>query len=83
MLDVGEASPLHDLLLHEGTQPLRTLYEEDFGKPVADLLLLRPAHHRRRRRMAAELRRWSRVMQGEAAAGSRQCSNHHGVFVSY
>eukprot|EP00877_Chromochloris_zofingiensis_P014294 jgi/Chrzof1/9118/Cz03g36190.t1 len=38
VLDASEHSPLHGLLLHEGTRPLRTVYEEDFGNAVADIL---------------------------------------------
>jgi hypothetical protein len=80
-----QASPLHDLLLHEGTEPLRTVYEEDFGQPLAELLLLRQPQQRRRRRMSAELQRWSRVLAAEAAG--RQCSSSraadHGLYVSY
>eukprot|EP00878_Enallax_costatus_P037386 GHUV01042225.1.p1 GENE.GHUV01042225.1~~GHUV01042225.1.p1 ORF type:complete len:255 (+),score=76.54 GHUV01042225.1:332-1096(+) len=93
VLDVGVHSPLHDLLLHEGTEPLRTLYEEDFGKPVADLLLLQQ-QHRRRRRLAAEQQRLHRVYARVAAKGSRQLSARlagqgqvqdlsHAVYVSY
>ncbi|KAF6259508.1 hypothetical protein COO60DRAFT_1700794 [Scenedesmus sp. NREL 46B-D3] len=84
VLDVGEASSLHALLLHEGTRPLRTVYEEDFGQPLAELLLLRQPHHRRQRRTSAEVQRWSRALAAEA--GSAQCSRsarHHGVYVSY
>jgi hypothetical protein len=79
-----QASSLHDMLLHEGTEPLRTVYEEDFGQPLAELLLLREPLHRRRRRMSAEVQRWSRALAAEASG--RQCSNrvqHHGVYVSY
>ena len=88
MLDVGQGSPLHDLMLHEGTEPLRTLYEEDFGQPVADLLLLKQPH-RRRRRVTAEQRRLKRNMI--AAAGTPlqhsdfgiSSSQYQGIFVSY
>lgn len=87
VLDVGEASPLHDSLLHQGTQPLRTVYEEDFGTPLAELLLLRQPHHRRRRRMAAEVQRWSRVLAAEAGGVAvGRCSSsvqQHGLYVSY
>jgi hypothetical protein len=79
-----QASSLHDLLLHEGTEPLRTVYEEDFGQPLAELLLLREPHHRRRRHMSAEVQRWSRALAAEAGGG--RCSSsarHHGVYVSY
>lgn len=36
-LDVSPDSPLHDALLHDGTRPLRTVYESDFGEPAADV----------------------------------------------
>jgi hypothetical protein len=42
VLDVGPASPLHWSLLHEGTRPLRTVYEEDFGPSLADVMFLPP-----------------------------------------
>ena len=42
-LDVGAASPLHGALLHDGTRPFRTVYEEDLGAAVADVLFLPPA----------------------------------------
>jgi hypothetical protein len=31
------------MLLHEGTKPLRTLYEEDFGRSIADVLYFPPS----------------------------------------
>lgn len=46
VLDVGAASPLHASLLHEGTRPLLTVYEEDFGRAVADVLFLPPTGRR-------------------------------------
>lgn len=84
VLDVGADSPLH-ALLHEGTQPLRTVYEDDFGQTVADLLLLKEQHRRRRSLKAAqhlEQQRWRRLLQtdGVAAACAGDVS---GVFVSY
>lgn len=87
MLDVGVHSPLHNLLLHQGTEPLRTLYEEDFGKPVTDLLLLQQ-NYRRRRRIAAEQRRLDRFYAGVAARGhgilaARVARQDHAVYVSY
>jgi hypothetical protein len=42
VLDVGRRSPLHAMLLHEGSQLLRTVYEEDLGSSLADLLYLEP-----------------------------------------
>lgn len=42
VLNVGTHSPLHHMMLHEGTKPLRTLYEEDFGRSIADLLYFPP-----------------------------------------
>ena len=42
VLDVGTRSPLHHMLLHEGTKPLRTLYEDDFGRSIADVLYFPP-----------------------------------------
>jgi hypothetical protein len=38
VLDLSERSPLHAGLLHEGTAPLRTVYEADFGQPLAEVL---------------------------------------------
>ncbi|GBF95812.1 hypothetical protein Rsub_08248 [Raphidocelis subcapitata] len=40
VLDVGEGTPLHSQLLHDGTRPARTVYEEDFGQPVADVFYM-------------------------------------------
>lgn len=83
VLDVGPSSPLH-ALLHEGTEPLRTVYEEDFGTAVADLLLLQQPHRRRRSLSAAqqlEAQRWHRFQSQQALAA---CSaDTSGVFVSY
>lgn len=42
VLDVGRRSPLHAMLLHEGSQLLRTVYEEDLGTSLVDLLYLEP-----------------------------------------
>lgn len=36
-LDVGAAGVLHNGLLHEGTQPLSTVYESDLGLPICDI----------------------------------------------
>jgi hypothetical protein len=84
VLDVGMSSPLHGLL-HEGTEPLRTVYEEDFGTAVADLLLLQQPHRRRSSLKAAqhlEAQRWHRLMQSQQAVAS--CSaDTSGVYVSY
>lgn len=84
VLDVGADSPLH-ALLHEGTEPLRTVYEEDFGQSVADLLLLRQPHRRRRSLTAAqqlEARRWQALADSKKALAA--CSaDASGVFVSY
>lgn len=88
MLDVGEASPLHSLLLHPGTRELRTVYEEDFGHSLGDLLLLRPP--RRRRSAAAELAAWHSTLLRDARNGGREqhparCSEaqqHHGLYVT-
>lgn len=84
VLDVGSSSPLHELL-HEGTEPLRTVYEEDFGTAVADLLLLQEPYRRRRRLKAAqhlEAQRWHRLIQSQQALDA--CSaDTSGVFVSY
>lgn len=84
VLDVGPSSPLH-ALLHEGTEPLRTVYEEDFGTAVADLLLLQQPHRRRRSLSAAqqlEAQRWHRLIQSQQALAA--CSaDTSGVFVSY
>jgi hypothetical protein len=89
-VSAAQASPLHDLLLHEGTQPLRTVYEDDFGRPLAELLLLRQPQQRRRRRMSAELQRWSRALAAEAggsgSSAAEKCSSsarQHGLYVSY
>lgn len=88
VLDVGADSPLHDLLLHEGTEPLRTLYEEDFGKPVADVLLLQQPR-RRRRQLAAEQLRLRQLYASISAAGQNRKlitatqGQDLGVYVSY
>ncbi len=37
---MGFSSPLNQSLLHEGTRPLRTVYEEDFGRQLAEVLYL-------------------------------------------
>eukprot|EP00879_Flechtneria_rotunda_P005673 GHRR01005972.1.p1 GENE.GHRR01005972.1~~GHRR01005972.1.p1 ORF type:complete len:456 (+),score=150.16 GHRR01005972.1:145-1512(+) len=88
VLDVGERSPLHDLLLHEGTRPLRTVYEEDFGQPVADLLLLvqgQPRRVRRRKVSAEEARRPHRLLEAarSAARPNSLSSMINEVLVSY
>lgn len=85
VLDVGIDSPLH-ALLHEGTEPLRTLYEEDFGTPIADLLMLQEPKPRRRRSLQAaqqqEQRSWFRLLaSGQALAACH--ASQLGVFVSY
>lgn len=84
VLDVGPSGPLH-ALLHEGTQPLRTVYEEDFGTAVADLLLLQQPYRRRRSLKAAqrlEAQRWHRLIQSQQDLAA--CSaDTTGVFVSY
>ena len=84
VLDVATDSPLH-ALLHEGTEPLRTVYEEDFGQSVADLLLLRQPYRRRRSLAAAqqlEARRWQTLVESKQALAA--CSTDaSGVFVSY
>jgi hypothetical protein len=84
VLDVGADSPLH-ALLHEGTQPLRTVYEDDFGQTVADLLLLKEQRRRRRSLKAAqrlEQQRWRRLLQTDGAA-TACAQDASGVFVSY
>lgn len=85
MLDVGEHSPLH-ALLHEGTQPLRTVYEEDFGRPVADVLMLQQPRRRRRRSLLAaqrlEQQRWHRLMLTNQTL-TACAADTTGVFVSY
>lgn len=90
VLDVGAGSPLHPLL-HEGTETLRTLYEEDFGRAVADVLLLKQHTRRRRRKLIAEQQRLQRLYStaalkvhlarrlGVVDSGSRDL----GVFISY
>jgi hypothetical protein len=50
-LDLSPASPLHEALLLEGTAPLRTVYEDCFGLPLADVNYL--ADEARRSRPAA------------------------------
>jgi hypothetical protein len=75
VLDVGADSPLHDLL-HEGTEPVRTLYEEDFGQPLADVLVLQK-HRRRRRCPRAAQRHWQRLQ------GASEAHAPYDVFVSY
>jgi hypothetical protein len=84
VLDVALDSPIH-ALLHEGTEPLRTVYEEDFGQSVADLLLLREPHRRRRSLQAAqrlEASAWQARVQSQQALAA--CSaDVSGVFVSY
>lgn len=86
VLDVGRASPLDKLLLHEGTRALRTLYEEDFGAGVADVLLLHQPR-RRRRRLAAEARRQRVALAGGADASEvfrhELASMRDSVFISY
>jgi hypothetical protein len=83
VLDVGQHSPLHGLL-HPGTEPLRTVYEEDFGSPRADLLLLQEHPPRRRRSLAAarrlQQRRWREVLASGGALAVGAASS--GVFVS-
>lgn len=84
VLDVGVASPLHGLL-HEGTELLRTVYEEDFGQPVADLLFLQNPRRRRRNLKAAEhsdQQRWKQRLQSRRLLASRG-SDASDVFVSY
>lgn len=84
VLDCGVSSPLH-ALLHEGTEPLRTVYEEDFGRPIADVLLLRQPHRRRRSLAAAqrlEQHRWTRLIKSGAALTA--CSSDvSDVYISY
>lgn len=51
VLDVGLRSPLYEGLLMEGTQEVRTVYEEDLGEPLGDVNFLMcrahlPAAHR-------------------------------------
>ena len=36
-LDVGEASALHETLIMDGLQPVRTVLESDFGSPICDI----------------------------------------------
>lgn len=84
VLDVGVDSPLH-ALLHEGTEPLCTVYEESFGQPLGDLLLLREPRRRRRSLRAAmymEQQRWHRLLAADQAATA--CSaDGLGVYVSF
>lgn len=85
VLDVGTHSPLH-ALLHEGTEPLRTLYEEDFGQPIADILLLREPQKRRRRKLVTvqrlEQERLRRLMHQQQPL--QACSSDSlGVFISF
>ncbi|KAI8472685.1 MAG: hypothetical protein J3K34DRAFT_519556 [Monoraphidium minutum] len=40
VLDVGAGGALHAPLLHEGTRPLRTVYEDDLGPGLGDVLFL-------------------------------------------
>jgi hypothetical protein len=87
VVDVSSRSPLNKLLLHEGTQPLRTLYEEDFGLPIADLLLFRQPR-RKRRRLAAERKRFLRALlsaptKGALAEEAALISSQSQIFISY
>eukprot|EP00775_Hariotina_reticulata_P006337 gene6337-6572_t len=82
VVDVSSSSPFSKLLLHEGTQPLRTLYEEDFGHPIADLLLLRQPR-RKRRRLAAERVRLLRAMSAPSGLAEEALGLQSHVFVSY
>lgn len=36
-LDVGEESALHDTLIMDGLQPVRTVLESDFGQSICDV----------------------------------------------
>ena len=36
-LDVGEESTLHDTLIMDGLQPVRTVLESDFGSAICDV----------------------------------------------
>ena len=36
-LDVGEGSALHDTLVMDGLQPVRTVLESDFGQSICDI----------------------------------------------
>ncbi len=36
-LDVGETSVLHDRLIMDGLQPVRTVLESDFGQSICDV----------------------------------------------
>lgn len=75
VLDVGTHSPLHELL-HPGTEPLRTLYEEDFGAPLADVLFLHEQQPRRRRSIAAAQRQQQQQWQQALASGGALTAGH-------
>ena len=47
-LDVGEASILHDTLIMDGLQPVRTVLESDFGSPICDINYFHSLHDRPR-----------------------------------